>query len=102
MKVLERAVTPNGIAIQTEEWKDGKISIGAYPIARNTGKYKWVEAGDNFRLSINRNWNSCSDVLDAFNGLIEGSITLEDLADHFWYGDKDKWYLGMEVQYLGW
>ena len=31
-----------------------------------------------------------------------GIKSLEDLAAHFWNGEKDMWYLGMDVEYKGW
>lgn len=51
MKVIERATMPNGTEIQLEDWSDKNaekfpelygLMIGAYPIAKNTGKYGWI------------------------------------------------------------
>lgn len=47
MKIIERSVTPNGIAIQLEDWSEGNskeypdiygLTIGAYPIAKKHRK----------------------------------------------------------------
>lgn len=64
MKVIKQAVMPNGTKIQLEDWSDKNtkeyselygLIIGAYPIAKNTGKYRWIESGQTFRLSIPMN-----------------------------------------------
>ena len=45
MKVLKTGEMPNGTAIQLEDWREDyptvwdTVSIGAYPIAKNTGKW---------------------------------------------------------------
>lgn len=114
MKVIEKAVMPNGTEIQLEDWSDKNtkehpdlygLCIGAYPIAKNTGKYRWIESGDNFRLSIHsnhyRNYTN-DDVKADFEALKSGEKSLEDLADNFWNGKKDMWYLGMNVEYKEW
>lgn len=113
MKIIERAVTPNGIKIQLEDWSENNtkaypnlhgFTIGTYPIAKNTGKYRWVEAGRTFRLDISMNQYRGylnDDVKADFESLKSGEKLLEDLADHFWNGKKDMWYLGMDVEYKG-
>lgn len=114
MKILEKAIMQNGTEIQLEDWSDKNtkeypdlygFAIGAYPIAKNTGKYRWIEGGDNFRLSIHsnkhRNYTN-EDVKTDFESLKNGEKSLEDLAAHFWNGEKDMWYLGMNVEYKGW
>lgn len=114
MKIIERAVMPNGIEILLEDWSDKNtkeypdlygLEIGAYPIARNTEKYRWIESGDTFRLSISMNHYrgySNDNVRADFEALKNGEKSLEDLADHFWNGEKDMWLLGMNVEYKGW
>lgn len=114
MKVIERAVMSNGTAIQLEDWGDQNTSeypdlyglqIGAYPIAKNTGKFKWIEGGQTFRLTISMNQYTGytnEDVKADFEALKSGEKSLEDLAAHFWNGEKDMWYLGMDVEYKGW
>lgn len=107
MEIIERAVMPNGTEIQLEDWSSHNslkypnlygLTIGAYPIARNTGKGRWVESGERFRLTISRdNHSGCSndDVKADFNALKNGKKHLEDLAARFWNGKKDMYYLGM-------
>ena len=107
MKVLEKATTPNGIEIQLEDWSDKNteeysdlygLVIGAYPIAKNTSKYKLVVSGEKFRLHIATNKYSNysnDDVKLDFEALKSGEKTLEDLSEHFWNGEKDKYFLGM-------
>lgn len=114
MKVIERATIPDGTEIYLEDWIDKNteqfpdlygMQIGAYPIAKNTGKYGWVRSGEKFRISISQNkytGYSNEDVQADFEALKSGEKTLEDLAAHFWNGEKDMWYLGMDVEYKGW
>lgn len=114
MKIIERAVMSGGTEIQLEDWSDKNtkeypdlygFTIAAYPIAKNTTKYRWIEGGDTFRLSIHMNQYSGysnDDVNADFKALKSGEKSLEDLADHFWNGEKDMWLLGMNVEYKGW
>lgn len=114
MKVLECAVMPNGTEIQLEDWSGNNtpeypnlygLQIGSYPIAKNTGKWGWVKSGQRFRLAIAMNQNTGytnDDVKADFEALKSGKKNLEDLATHFWNGEKDMWYLGMDVEYKGW
>lgn len=114
MKVIERAVMKNGTEIQLEDWKENNtkeypdlygLTIGTYPIAKNTGKHRWIESGQTFRLDISMNQYkgySNDDVKADFEALKSGEKSLEDLADHFWNGEKDMWLLGMNVEYKGW
>ncbi len=101
MKVIERAVMSNGIEIQLEDWSYNNTSeypdlyglqISAYPTAKNTGKFRWIEGGQTFRLSISMNQYtgySNDDVKADFKALKSGEKSLEDLASHFWNGEKD-------------
>lgn len=104
---------PDGTHIQLEDWSEHNsekypdlygFTIGAYPIAQRTGKYRFVEGGRPFRLTIACNeyagYNSGKVFVD-YIALVEGEKTLEDLAEHFWYGEKDMWYLGMSVENKG-
>ena len=114
MKIIERATMPDGTEILLEDWTDKNterftylygLMIVAYPIAKNTGKYGWIRSGDTFHLSIPQNkfQNYFNDDVRAdFEALKNGTKTLEDLAAHFWNGEKDMWYLGMDVEYKGW
>lgn len=114
MKVIEKATMPDGTQIQLEDWSEHNteqypnlygLTIGAYPIAKNTGKYRWVESGRSFRLSISQNQYTgyTNDNVKAdFEALKSGKKTLQDLSDRFWNGEKDMWYLGMDVEYKEW
>ena len=114
MKIIERATMPDGTEVQLEDWSDKNteqfpdlygLTIGAYPVAKNTGKYGWIRSGESFRLHIPQNkytGYSDNDVRTDFEALKNGAKTLEDLAAHFWNGEKDMWYLGMNVEYKGW
>ena len=53
MKTIERATMPNGTTIYLEDWSDKNteqfpdlygLTIGAYPIAKNTGNMDGYEA----------------------------------------------------------
>lgn len=112
MEIVERTKTPDGIEILLEDWTDNNTSeypnlyglvIAAYPVAKRSGKYKWVESGQKFRLHISMNGYSGytnEDVKVDFESLKSGKKKLEDLASHFWNGKKDMWYLGMDVDYI--
>lgn len=114
MKIIERATMPNGTIILLEDWSDKNtkefpdlygLIIGAYPIAKNTGKYGWIRSGVPFRISISQNkytdyYND--DVRADFEALKNGTKSLKDLAAHFNNREKDMWYLGMDVEYKGW
>lgn len=107
MEIIERAVMPNGTEIQLEDWSSQNtleypnlygLTIGAYPIAKNTGRGRWVESGERFRLTIsynNHSGYSNDDVKADFTALKNGKKHLEDLAARFWNGKKDMYYLGM-------
>ena len=103
MRVLEEAQTPDGVDIQLEDWTDvysDVYIIGAYPIAQRTGKFGWVQGGQKFRLSISTNRYkeySHDDLVRDYKALKSGEKRLEDLAEHFWNGKRDMWYLGMNV-----
>lgn len=114
MKVIERALMQNGTEIQLEDWSDKNtkeypnlygFTVCVYPIAKNTTKYRWIESGQKFRIDISMNLYSGysnNDVKEDFKALKSGEKSLEDLADHFWNGEKDMWLLGMNVEYKGW
>lgn len=114
MKILEKAIIPNGIEIQLEDWSEHNteeypdlygLTICAYPIAKNTGKYRWVEGGKRFRLSIHQNkytGYTNENVKADYEALKNGEKKLEDLSKYFWNLERDMWYLGMDVEYKGW
>ena len=113
-KIVEKTVMPNGTEIQLEDWRESNTEehpdlhgfvIGAYPIARNTSRAGLVQKRDKFRLTISKNAYqnyTNDDVIADFEALKNGQKTLEDLSEHFWYGKRDMFYLGMidyEVSY---
>jgi VCBS repeat-containing protein len=114
MKVLERSKLPDGTDIQLEDWHENNtpefpdlygFTIGAYPIAKNTGKWKIIRGGEKFRLSINQNkyHNYTNENVKAdYEALKSGEKTLQDLVKYFHDGEQDMWYLGMDVEYKGW
>lgn len=114
MKIIESATMPDGTEIQLENWSDHNteqfpdlygLAIGIYPVAKNTGKHGLIRSGVRFRLPIHQNKYqnySNDDVRSDFEALKNGTKSLEDLAAHFYNGEKDMWYLGMDVEYKGW
>lgn len=107
MKFIEHAITPDGTEINLEDWSHNNtgLTIAAYPVAKNSGAYDWVRKGEQFCLMISQNKYqnySNDDVRADFEALKNGTKSLEDLAAHFWNGEKDMWYLGMNVEYKGW
>jgi hypothetical protein len=113
MKILEKTIIPDGTEIQLEDWSEHNskkypdlygLTIGAYPIAKNTGKYRWIEGGQRFRLSISQNkytGYTNDNVKADFEALKNGEKKLEDLSKYFWNLEKDAWYLGMNVENKG-
>lgn len=96
MKILEKSLMPNGAEIQLEDW-GGKLSIGAYPIAK-TG-YGFVKYGEIFRLTISENQYigyTNEDVRSDYEKLKSGEKQLEDMAKLFWNGKRDAVMLGIE------
>ncbi len=114
VKIIERTAMPNGTEIHLEDWSMNNtlifpnlfgLMIAAYPIAKNTEKYGWVRSGQTFCLTIPMNQYAryTNDYVKSdFEALKNGEKSLEDLAAHFWYGEEDMWYLGMDVEYKGW
>lgn len=113
MQILEKAIMSNGTHIQLEDWSEHNtedyptlhgMAIGAYPIAQNYGKYGWTQRGKIFRISIHMSTYSGytnEQVRADYAALKSGSKKLEDLAPHFWYRERDMWYLGMDVENMG-
>lgn len=108
MKVLQMDKMPDGTDIQIEDWREDypttfdTVSIAAYPVAKNTGRYRLVQGGKRFRVSMCREWKTNDEVNGVYAKLISGEVNLNALSDHFWNGDKDRWHLGMDVEYKGW
>lgn len=100
MKVIKESKMPNGIEIKIEDWtKDyscyDTLSIAAYPIAKNTGKWGWVRGGEKFRLGLSRNFESNDQVYTVFKQLENGEVKLEELHNHYGNCGKDKYYMGL-------
>lgn len=110
MKVLEKAILKNGVQVQLEDWQNKNtaeypalygLTIAAYPIAERSDGY-WIKGGEKFRLQISYNQyaNYTNEIVLAdYRALVNGEKSLEDLADYFYYGEKDKWRLGMKTDY---
>lgn len=97
MKVLAKSKTPEGTSIQLEDW-DGKLYIGAYPVARNSSKYGWIRNNSIFRLTIASNsyMNYTNEnVLEDYENLKTGVKVLSDLKEHYWHGKKDQYFMGL-------
>lgn len=95
MKIIEKSTTKNGVEIQLEDW-EGKLAIGAYPIAKNG--FGFVKYGEKFRLTISENQYICysnDDVRADFEKLKEGEKQLEDMKNYFWNEKKDAIMLGI-------
>lgn len=100
MEILIKDIMLDGTKIQLEKWDD-KFYIGAYPVARNTSKHKWIQDGRVFRLTIPENHykNYTGEMVkNDYESLKNGLKTLQDLSSYFWNGEKDMWYLGMDVK----
>lgn len=99
MTILERTKMPDGTEIQLENWKEdyphifSTLSIGAYPIAKR-GRY-WIKEGEPYRLDLIRDFTSDDIVRETFNCLELGTLTLEELDNHYWNGDRDRFYMGL-------
>ena len=106
MKILEKTTTPDGIKIQLENWSEHDtdkynygLIIGAYPVAMNSHESGYIVRGDYFRLSIDSSENlnyTNDDVKRDFEALKNGEKKLEDLKEHFHYGKRDMFLLGVK------
>ena len=99
MKVIKESKMPNGIKIYIEDWRENypfykTQSITAYPVARNTGKWRWVRSGKKFRLGL-ENFESDEQVYAIFERLEKGEIKLEELHKHYYWGNRDKYFMGL-------
>lgn len=101
MIILEKAITPDGIEIQLENWDDGfanGLAIGAYPVARANSENGWIQCGNKFRLTIpnNKYLNYTNgDVKNDFENLKTGRKSIAVLSEYFWNGEKDRRLLGI-------
>ena len=93
MKVIERAIMPDGTKIQIEDWKEdyscfNTLSIAAYPIMQRLPQSKklyFQESGKPFRVDINRGWENDEEVKKAFENLKNGTNEIKDFANQFWH-----------------
>lgn len=102
MKVLEKAKMSDGTDIQIEDWKKDYpgvfdvVTLVAYPKAKMTSRYGWIQRGERFRLEMSRGFNTDEEVYMLFKELKEGKTKLEQLDNHYWNGDRDRFYMGFE------
>lgn len=99
MKIIKKSTMADGTTIQIEDWKDtyelmNIYSIATYPKAKNSSKYGFIENNKNFRLELTR-FESNEQVEKVFKQLEDGSISLNDLSEHFLDVHRDMYYLGM-------
>lgn len=111
MNIIRRDTMPDGTQIQLEDWSDKNTPeypdlygyvIATYPIAKRSSPYKWVTSGAPFLLDISHNHYDGYDgdtILSDYNALVSGEKSLEDLRPHFWNGEKDAYYLGLDTDY---
>lgn len=111
MEIIRCDTMPDGTKIQLEDWT-GKNTpeypnlygyiIAAYPIARRSSRYKWIEVGTPFLLDIPHNHYDGYEgdaIISDYNSLVSGEKSLADLRTHFWNGEKDAYYLGLDTDY---
>lgn len=83
MKVLKKSETPEGVAIQVEDWSETYSfhefadTIAAYPVAKYSDSYSAFspKAGVKFRASF-----SVKNAFEVFRELETGEISLESLV----------------------
>ncbi len=97
-KIIERGITPDGIKIQIEDWREcypgvyTTLTIGCYPIAKQSSRY-FIKKGEVFRCEINK-IDTDEEAIWIFNQLVNGEIKIEDLGDRI-TDSKYKYYLGL-------
>lgn len=99
MKIIKKSKMPDGTNIQIEDWKDvyelmDIYCIATYPKAKNSSKYGFIENNKNFRLELTR-FESNEQAEKIFKQLEDGSISLNELSNHFLDIQKYMYYLGM-------
>ena len=101
-KILHRSEMPDGTHIQIEDWRAvypnifKTLIIGCYPIAKQGGGY-WIKKGERIRCSLEK-FDSDEEVLNAFEMLENGSVTIEQLEKHI-IDNKHRYYLGLIDEY---
>ena len=99
MKILKKSQMPDGTKIQIEDWKKDytfikTLSIGTYPIAKNSSKDNLIQAKQTFRLELT-NFENDEQVQNIFHQLELGKIFLQDLNKYFYNEEKDKFLLSI-------
>ena len=99
MKILKKSQMPDGTKIQIEDWKKDynfikTLSIGTYPIAKNSNKDNLIQSNQTFRLELT-NFENDEQVQNIFHQLELGKIFLQDLSKYFYNREKDKFLLGI-------
>lgn len=109
MKVIERALMPDGTEILLEDWSENNTpeypnlygyAIAAYPFAARSSPSGWIKSGERFRLEISHNPYSGyvgELILSDFRALVAGDKVPADLRSHFYNGEKDAYLLGLET-----
>lgn len=98
-KILERELTPDNIKIQMEDWREvypnsfQTLTIGCYPIAKQSGRHGWIEKGENFRCAIEI-FKDNNEAYEIFEQLMNGEVKIEELGDRI-RDPKHKYYLGL-------
>jgi len=49
-------------------------------------------------LDLSRGFSSDREVMLIYKALQNGEITLEELHEHYWNGDKDRYYMGLREE----
>lgn len=111
MKIIKRGTLPDGTQIQLEDWSDKNTpeypnlygyTIAVYPVAKRDSVYGWVVSGRKFLLDIPHNHHEGYEgdaILSDYKSLVSGEKSLADLRPHFWNGEKDAYYLGLDTDY---
>lgn len=93
MKVIERAVMPDGTEIQLEDWGNDysfhkkNSTIAFYPMAINSiyknpkSEHPYPERGKTFRASLD--FDTEENARDAFQNMVDGSKTHIDYMDNY-------------------
>ena len=102
MKVISKSRMPDGTKIQLEDWKSDypgiikTLTIGSYPKAKWDSRYKLIQRGKPFRLWLSNNFESDEEVIMLFINLMARYVSLESCDNHYYNGDKDRFYMGLE------
>ena len=98
-KILERAITPDGVSIQIEDWTEvypgtyKTYNIGCYPIAKQSGRNGWIKKGDKFRCNL-EHFDDNEKVKEIFEKLKNGDKTIDDYEEHI-IEPKYRYYYGL-------